>query len=65
MLLVHRSPTRAAYPDVWNLPGGHIEAGESSTQAITRELHEELGIVVRSSHVETIAQPLVATPTCA
>lgn len=62
VLLVHRSPTRAAFPDVWDLPGGHIEAGESTTQAITRELHEELGIIVHPSRVETIAQPLIATP---
>lgn len=61
MLLTHRSPTRAAFPDVWDLPGGHIEAGESTTQAITRELHEELDIVVHPSHVETLAQPLIAT----
>lgn len=62
VLLTHRSPTRAAFPDVWDLPGGHIEAGESTTQAIIRELHEELDIVVHPSHVETIAQPLIATP---
>jgi 8-oxo-dGTP diphosphatase len=29
VLLVHRSPTRRAYPDLWDLPGGHVEAGES------------------------------------
>jgi 8-oxo-dGTP diphosphatase len=62
VLLVHRSPTRDAYPDVWDLPGGHIEAGESTTQAITRELHEELGVVVDPSDVETLVQPLVPTP---
>jgi mutator protein MutT len=61
VLLTHRSPTRVAYPNVWDLPGGHIEAGESTTQAITRELHEELGIIVSASHVETLAPPLIAT----
>ncbi len=61
MLLVHRAPTCAAFPNVWDLPGGHIEAGESTEQAITRELHEELDIVVHPSDVEAIAQPLVAT----
>ncbi|MEU7588849.1 NUDIX domain-containing protein [Micromonospora sp. NPDC049230] len=44
VLLVHRSPTRRAYPDLWDLPGGHIEAGESELQALAREMHEELGI---------------------
>lgn len=44
VLLVHRSPNKRAYPDVWDLPGGLIEAGESELDALTRELHEELAV---------------------
>jgi len=44
VLLVHRSPNRHAYPDVWDLPGGHIEPGETELTALTREMHEELGV---------------------
>ncbi|WP_174526672.1 NUDIX domain-containing protein [Micromonospora maritima] len=44
VLLVHRSPTRRAYPDLWDLPGGHVEAGESERQALAREMFEELGV---------------------
>jgi 8-oxo-dGTP pyrophosphatase MutT (NUDIX family) len=29
VLLCHRSSDRAWYPDVWDLPGGHIETNES------------------------------------
>jgi 8-oxo-dGTP pyrophosphatase MutT (NUDIX family) len=46
VLLVHRSPHRRAFPDVWDLPGGHIEAGESELRALARELHEELGVQI-------------------
>ncbi len=31
----------------WCFPGGHVERGETSRQAVQRELQEELGIVVK------------------
>ena len=46
VLLVHRSRHRRAYPDVWDLPGGHVEPGESPLDALVRELREELGVRV-------------------
>jgi 8-oxo-dGTP diphosphatase len=46
VLLCHRTVERAWYPDVWDLPGGHIETGESPTDALVRELREEVGITL-------------------
>lgn len=53
VLLGHRSPERRWYPDVWDLPGGHVEPGESELQALARELREELG--VRIDELSTVA----------
>lgn len=47
VLLCHRRLDRTHYPDVWDLPGGHIEKGESMIDALVRELEEELGIIPR------------------
>ena len=46
VLLAHRRPNKRAYPNVWDLPGGLIEAGESELEALTRELDEELGVQI-------------------
>nr|WP_210418348.1 NUDIX domain-containing protein [Ruania zhangjianzhongii] len=43
-LLLHRVSTRAWYPDCWDLPGGHVQDGESPDAALCRELREELGV---------------------
>lgn len=44
VLLAHRSLTRRWYPDVWDLPGGHVDDGEDELAALRRELHEEIGV---------------------
>lgn len=33
---------------IWTLPGGHIEKGESSEQAVLREVKEELGFIPKT-----------------
>jgi 8-oxo-dGTP pyrophosphatase MutT (NUDIX family) len=47
VLLCHRHPSRRAYPDCWDLVGGHVEVGESPGQAVHRECLEELGVTVQ------------------
>ncbi|HIE40604.1 MAG TPA: Nudix family hydrolase [Thiomicrorhabdus sp.] len=35
-----------SFSDCWEFPGGKIEQGESPVEALTREMQEELGVVV-------------------
>lgn len=48
VLLCHRHPNRTNYPDVWDLPGGHIDADETMAEALVRELVEELGVRIKA-----------------
>ena len=45
---MHRRADRAWYPNLWDIPGGHVESGETETEALVRELREEIGIEVAS-----------------
>ncbi len=40
--------SKRAAPDVFYLPGGKLDEGESTTSALVRELGEELGVVPSS-----------------
>jgi 8-oxo-dGTP diphosphatase len=56
VLLCHRHADRDWFPNVWDLPGGHVERDESRRDALARELREELGVevVVPSAPFATI-----------
>jgi len=62
VLLVHRRPDKRAYPNVWDLPGGVMEAGESELGALTRELQEELGVQIATGSASHLCR-VTAGPT--
>jgi 8-oxo-dGTP diphosphatase len=45
-VLITRRASQAHQGDLWEFPGGKVEAGESLCAALTRELREELGIAI-------------------
>jgi 8-oxo-dGTP diphosphatase len=48
VLLAQRPPGKP-YAGYWEFPGGKLEPGETPAHALVRELHEELGLVVRAA----------------
>lgn len=45
-ILLQRRPIGAQMAELWEFPGGKVDAGESPESALVRELAEELGIQV-------------------
>ncbi|MGH8765667.1 MAG: Nudix family hydrolase [Burkholderiales bacterium] len=48
--LLAQRPAGKVYAGWWEFPGGKVEAGEPTERALARELHEELGIEVRTAY---------------
>ncbi len=57
-LLLIAHPTNAAH-DVWSIPKGLKDEGESSRVAAVRELEEETGIKLSSDQIETFADGII------
>lgn len=52
--LMHRRPYEKHHGGLWEFPGGKVEHAEIAVKALTRELHEELGIAVLTEHCEPV-----------
>lgn len=50
-VLIDKRPTNGLLGGMWEYPGGKIEQGENHSDAIQRELKEELGITVKMGEI--------------
>ncbi|KAJ2254965.1 hypothetical protein GGI13_001865 [Coemansia sp. RSA 455] len=46
VLLVQRAAHERSYPNEWEIPGGHVDPGESILESLSREIYEETNLVV-------------------
>lgn len=53
-LIVKRSETDDFLPNCWEFPGGGVEDGETISEALKREIKEEIGLDVSSKYPQLI-----------
>ncbi len=57
LLQLREKKAGVAYPGYWGLFGGRVEVGETPSQGLQREIHEELGLSIdeNAEHFSTVA----------
>ena len=51
LLFLRDDKSDIIYPNMWDVPGGHVEPGETPKQCIIREMKEEMDIDLKDFHL--------------
>lgn len=63
VLLLQRRDDEKVYPGLWEFPSGKREFGESSIEALFREVKEEIGLSILLEQPISVFEYVVETPT--
>ena len=55
-LITKRSPQKKTFPNMWEIPHGAVQSGETSLDAAIREAFEECGLVLQRENAELITK---------
>jgi 8-oxo-dGTP diphosphatase len=56
LLLLRDDKDTIPYPNMWDLPGGHVEENESAEECIMREMKEEMGLDLKDFTLASIME---------
>lgn len=56
ILLIRRSADSRWWPNLWELPGGKPDPGETFAQTLIREVREETGLEIEMTHLVGAAE---------
>lgn len=63
LLIQQRSEMKDTFPNCWDVSvAGHVDWGETYLDAALREMHEEVGIQVKSNALELMGKLLIRLP---
>ena len=56
LLLLRDDKPDIPYPNMWDIPGGHVDDGETPEQSIVREMKEEMDLNLEDFHLLSVME---------
>jgi len=56
LLLLRDDIPTIPYPNMWDIPGGHVESNETPKECIVREMKEEMGLKITGFQLFSVTE---------